>query len=358
METIKTPITELFGIKYPIILAGMNVASGPDLAAAVSNAGGLGVIGGLGYTPEFMRTQIQNLKNGLKDKSLPFGIDLALPQVGGNARKTNYDYTDGHLPELIDIIIEGGAKLFVSAVGVPPKWAVDKLHANNIIVMNMVGAPKHAIKAIEQGVDLICAQGTEGGGHTGDISTSVLIPKVVDVCRGYKSAFTGQPIHVVAAGGMYCGRSLAMALSLGAEAVWVGTRFICTNESGAPKRHQQAIIKAEFTDTITTVIYSGRPLRTLKTDYVLDWETNKQQLIRDLTAKGKLPMKWDLEQRAQKGAELTAKDRMDMMPLLMGQCAGAIDKIMPAADVVKELIDDCVAAIKRNNARIVPVSKL
>ena len=107
-ETFKTPLTELFGIKHPILLAGMNVAAGPALAAAVTNAGGLGVIGGLGYTPKFMREVIQELKDDLVDKNAPFGVDLLLPQVGGSARKTNKDYTGGQLPELIDVIIERG----------------------------------------------------------------------------------------------------------------------------------------------------------------------------------------------------------------------------------------------------------
>ena len=137
-ETITTPITKIFGIKHPIILAGMNVAAGPRLAAAVTNAGGLGVVGGMGYTPSMMREQIQELKQDLVDKNAPFGIDLLLPQVGGaNARKTNKDYTKGKLHELIDIIIEEKAALFVSAVGVPPKWAIDKLHEAGIPVMNM-----------------------------------------------------------------------------------------------------------------------------------------------------------------------------------------------------------------------------
>ena len=108
-ETFSTPLTKLFGIKHPVVLAGMNVAAGPELAAAVCNAGGLGVIGGLGYTPKFMREVIAELKADLKDKNAPFGIDLLLPQVGGNARKTNHDYTGGQLPELIDVIIESGA---------------------------------------------------------------------------------------------------------------------------------------------------------------------------------------------------------------------------------------------------------
>ena len=107
----------------------MNVAAGPELAAAVSNEGGLGVIGGLGYTPEMLREQCKKIKEGLKDKAAPWGVDLLLPQVGGSARKTNKDYTGGALFELLDIIIEEGASLFVSAVGVPPVAACEKLHA-------------------------------------------------------------------------------------------------------------------------------------------------------------------------------------------------------------------------------------
>lgn len=112
-QQLRTPLTDLFGIKHPIMLAGMNQAANPELAAAITNGGGLGVIGGVGYTPKFLREQIADLKAGLNDKSAPFGVDLLLPQVGGSARKTNYDYTEGKLPELIDIIIESGAKLFV-----------------------------------------------------------------------------------------------------------------------------------------------------------------------------------------------------------------------------------------------------
>jgi NAD(P)H-dependent flavin oxidoreductase YrpB (nitropropane dioxygenase family) len=101
-----------------------------------------GVVGGLGYSPEQLKKILDDLKSQLKSPDLPFGVDLALPQVGGNARKTNYDYTKGKLPELIDITIQSGAKLFVSAVGVPPKWAIEKLHAAGIPIMNMVGHPK------------------------------------------------------------------------------------------------------------------------------------------------------------------------------------------------------------------------
>jgi NAD(P)H-dependent flavin oxidoreductase YrpB (nitropropane dioxygenase family) len=122
------------------MLAGMFVASGPRLAAAVTNAGGIGVIGGLTLSPKQLRVQIADLKAQLNDKKAPFGVDLAIPKIGGGARKTNHDYTHGHLNELIDIIIEEKAKLFVCAIGVCPKEIVDKLHAGGVYVANVSGS--------------------------------------------------------------------------------------------------------------------------------------------------------------------------------------------------------------------------
>lgn len=238
---------------------------------AVANAGGIGVIGGVRYTPSAMRRVIKELKANLTSPELPWGVDLLLPQVGGNARATNTDYTLGKLDELVDIMIEEGAKLFVSAVGVPPVWVVERLHAAGIPVMNMVGHPKHVAKALEVGVDLICAQGGEAGGHTGDVMTSVLVPKVVDLCKGRVSPLTGKPVIVLGAGGISDGRGMAMALALGASGVWVGTRFVNSKEAGASPRFQRAIIEAGHGDTVRTLIYSGRPMRVLRTGYVDHW---------------------------------------------------------------------------------------
>jgi len=343
-ETITTPVTELFGMKHPIILAGMNVAAGPELAAAVTNNGGMGVIGGVGYTPKMLQTNIDEIKQGLKDKNAPFGVDLLLPKVGEGARKTNYDYTHGHLPELIDIIISNGAKLFVSAVGVPPKWAVDKLHAAGIPVMNMIGAPKHAQYAIDAGCDLICAQGGEGGGHTGDVATSILIPKVVDICKGQISKFTGKPIMVVAAGGIFDGRGMAMALSLGASAVWVGSRFVASEEAGAPPRHKKAVVQAGYHDTIRTIIFTGRPLRVINNDYIKSWEEKRAGEIKELTSKGVLPVFHDMEERKKAG-----KDELSIaqvQPLLIGQAAGAISDVKPAAEIMSEMVSGCIASLR------------
>ena len=142
--------------------------------------------------------------------------------------------------ELIDIIIQGGAKLFVSAVGVPPKSVIDKLHAHGVLYMNMIGHPKHAHKACQAGADIICAQGGEAGGHTGETPTSVLIPACADIVRNYTSPLTGKPVQLVAAGGIYDGRGIAASLMLGAGAVWVGTRFVTARESGAPEVAKKA----------------------------------------------------------------------------------------------------------------------
>lgn len=368
VPTIKTPITELFGIQHPVLLAGMNVAAGPELAAAVTNAGGLGVFGGVNYTPKMFKLKIDELKENLTDKNAPFGIDLLIPQVGGNARKTNHDYTDGSLPELIDITIESGAKLFVSAVGVPPKFAVDKLHAAGIPVMNMIGSPNHVQKALDAGVDIICAQGGEGGGHTGEVATSILIPQVVDLCRGKLSPLTGKQVSVVAAGGIYDGRSLAMALSLGADAVWVGTRFVASVEGGAPQVHKNAVVKAGVHDTHRCEAFSGRPLRIIKTKYSEAWTGPRSLEMKQLLSKGELPATSDMREFqnaesdddkkqfiAKIGGELPSASNIH----LCGQVAGVIHDVLPAKQIVEDMVTGAAAMFQVNMSKVsFPAAKL
>ncbi|TGZ82577.1 NPD-domain-containing protein [Ascodesmis nigricans] len=360
---ITTDFTRMFNIQHPISLAGMNVAAGPKLAAAVTNAGGIGVIGGVGYTPAMLKDQIAELKSYLNDKKAPFGVDLLLPKVGEGARATNYDYTKGKLGELVDIVIAEGAKLFVSAVGVPPKWVVDKLHANGIAYMNMIGHPKHVKKCIEIGADIICAQGGEGGGHTGDVPTSILIPSVVELVKNHKSPLTGQPVQVLAAGGIYNGKSLAAALMLGASGVWVGTRFILADEAGAPKAHQEAVRTAGFDDTIRTIIFTvcfpeppwteyifnlsqGRPLRVRNNAYISSWENDRKDEIKQLTSKGIIPVEYDIE-------KLDKEDKLDddtmdnARPFLMGKVAAVVNDKKPAKVIVDEMVAEAVEQLRR-----------
>ncbi|CCX06177.1 2-nitropropane dioxygenase [Pyronema domesticum] len=342
---ITTEFTQLFKIQHPIALAGMNVAAGPKLAAAVTNAGGIGVIGGVGYTPDMLREQIAELKSYLNDKNAPFGVDLLLPKVGAGARATNYDYTKGKLSELIDITIESGAKLFVSAVGVPPKQIVDRLHQHGIAYMNMIGHPKHVSKCIEAGVDIICAQGGEGGGHTGDVPTSILIPTVVELCKKHKSPLTGKPVMVVAAGGIFNGKSLAASLMMGASAVWVGTRFILADEAGAPKAHQEAVRTAGFDDTIRTIIFTGRPLRVRKNAYIENWETARRDDIQKLTAKGVIPVEHDIE-RLDELDQLDDETMDNARPFLMGKVAAVVNDKKPAKAIVDEMVAEAVEMLK------------
>ncbi|KAH9966433.1 2-nitropropane dioxygenase [Russula dissimulans] len=349
-QVFSTPLTRLFDITHPVMLAGMNVAAGPRLAAAVTNAGGIGVIGGLNYSPKMLREGIDDLKSKLEDKDAPFGIDLAIPQIGGGARKTNYDYTKGHLSELTDVIIEKKAALFVCAVGVPPKEMVDKLHTAGIVVMNMIGHPKHVKKALNQGVDVICVQGGEGGGHTGDTPFSVLVPAVVDLCKDAKSPLTGEPIIVVAAGGVADGRGLAAALSYGASGVWVGTRFVASEESGAPPLHKQLVVSAGYDDMVKTLVYSGRPLHVRKTEYVRDWEENRRQEMSELVAAGRIPHWVEMNKHPEKSLE----GRM----WLMGQVAASIKDIKPAKDIVDELVQTAAKSLNHAHGLITSRAKL
>jgi len=350
-ETIHTPLTQLLGIKYPVMLAGMNAVATAELVAAVTNAGGIGTIGGLTMTPNMLQIEINEVKAALNDKNAPFGVDLAIPQIGGGARKTNHDYTHGKLGELTDIIIKEKAAIFVCAVGVPPKSMVDKLHAAGIPVMNMVGHPHHVAKALDAGVDMICAQGGEGGGHTGEVATSILLPLCVDACRGRKSPLTGKDIIVVGGGGMFDGRSLAAALSLGASGVWVGTRFISCQETGAPKRHVEHVLKASVTDTTKTLIYSGRPLRTFVTPYVKDFETRPAE-IKAYCDKGILPIRGDYKKHMEAGKPFS---KGETVALLMGQVAGAINDKPPAKEIIESMVSQAIEMLRKNTAFIGPV---
>lgn len=346
-QLITTPVTTLLRIKHPIFLAGMGVGSSPRLVAAVSNAGGLGVLGGGAYTPPQLREQIAEMKNYFSDSSLPFGVDLLIPKIGGGARKTNYDYTKGNLMELIDIIVDSGATLFVSAVGVPPPEVVKRLHAGGVLYMNMVGHPKHVSPALLAGADLICAQGSEAGGHTGDVPTSILIPACASVLSGQKSAFTGEKVLLVAAGGLYNGKSLAGALMLGADAVWVGTRFLLAEESGASVAHQRAIQSAKFEDIIKSTIFTGRPMHVKASEYVREWEGKRREEKLALQAKGVIPVHYDVETRHNDG-EVAENE----FPVIMGKVAGVLGELLPAKKIVEEMVKEAILELKRGEKMI------
>lgn len=305
--------------------------------------------------PSTLRKEIAAIKRQLNDPNAPFGVDLLLPQVGGNSRKTNYDYTGGSLMELIDIIIEEKVKIFVSAVGVPPPQAVEKLHKAGVILANMVGSPRNAEKAIEAGMQILIAQGTEAGGHTGDIATMPLIRHVKRVMEKYgnKNKF-GLPLHVVAAGGIADGNAVAAALMLGAEAVWVGTRFICAEESGGSQRYRDTVMNAGPNEVARTLVMTGRPVRLFRTPYIKSWD-NRQEEMRKLCDQGIIPVKYDVKQAKAAGKTLSI---VDIQPLFCGQVVGLVKKVQPAREIVDELVSDAAKVMRANQGYLVSKAKL
>ena len=351
MKPFRTQLTELLKIDVPIMLAGMAGVSGPELVASVSNAGGIGTIGAIGLSPEDLRQAVRQTR---KLTSKPIGVDLLLPKIGGSARKTNKDYTGGQLGALVDVMVEERVELFVCAVGVPPRWVVDKLHANGSVVMNIIGSPKHVSGCIKAGVDIVCAQGTEAGAHTGAVSTMVLIPQVADALRG-------SGILLVGAGGIYDGRGVAAAFSLGCDGVWLGSRFIMTPEANVHPGYQQTIIKSRSDDTIQSEIYTGRPMRHILNDYSNEWEFERQEEKRKLLKQGIIPFYMDVKNKrfgkksppsavpsgAFKDMRSVKKwNASGVAAVAVGQSCGALNIIMPAKDVVEEIMADMLSTIR------------
>src|SRR5215470_17912573 len=250
--TIRTPLCDMLGIKYPIMLAGMGGVSYGELAAAVSEAGGFGTLGMAGRSLEQIKHEMKVVRDNT-DK--PFGVDLlaAVPES---------------LERTADLIIEGSAKAFISGLGVPPPHLVKKFHDAGLKVMNVSGTVRHAKSAEAGGLDAVVAQGTEAGGHTGRIAGFALIPQIVDAVK----------IPVIAAGSIVDGRGLAAALVLGAQGVWIGTRFIATAAAHAGQMYKDVIVDASDEDTIITRCYSGKPMRVFKNPYVADWERRPQDI--------------------------------------------------------------------------------
>lgn len=314
--TLHTPLCDLLEVKHPIMLAGMGGVSYAELVAAVSNAGGYGVLGMAGRTPEFIRDEMRKVKS-LTDK--PFGVDLlaASPES---------------LTAAVEIIIEEGASSFVAGLGVPMP-IMEKLKKAGLKVMVVCGAVKHAVKAEQAGCDAVICQGGEGGGHTGLVGTMPLVAQAVEAVK----------IPVVAAGGLYDGRGLAAALALGATGVWMGTRFIASEEAHAGELYRQAILEAADEDTIRTRSYSGKPMRVKKNPYVDEWETRPQ----DIQA---FPMQAMVSHQAGAmggiGGQIEGLDP-DKSCFAMGQSAGGVHSVMPAGEIVAQLIQEAEAAIDR-----------
>ncbi|MGB3698658.1 MAG: nitronate monooxygenase [Gordonia sp. (in: high G+C Gram-positive bacteria)] len=244
---IATRFTEMVGIEYPIVQTGMGWVSGPSLTAATANAGGLGILASATMTYDELEFAIKKTKS-LTDK--PFGVNLRA------------DATDA--AERVDLMIREGVKVASFALA-PKKELISKLKDNGLVVVPSIGAAKHAVKVASWGADAVIVQGGEGGGHTGPVATTLLLPSVVDALGGNDGPTS---IPVIAAGGFFDGRGLVAALAYGADGVAMGTRFLLTSDSAVPDSVKQEYLKRTLNDTVVSLKVDGMPHRVLRTELV------------------------------------------------------------------------------------------
>jgi enoyl-[acyl-carrier protein] reductase II len=313
---LRTPICDLMDIDVPVFLAGMGGVAFAEVCAAVSEAGGYGTLGMAGCSPEQIRDEMRAVR---ERTGKPFGVDLlaALPES---------------VEASIDIIISEGASSFIAGLGVPGP-VIEKCHRPGVKVISICGKVGHAVAAEEAGCDIVVAQGTEAGGHTGKISAMALVPQVVDAVQ----------IPVLAAGSIVDGRGLVAALAFGAQGIWMGTRFIASEEARAGRLYKDAILATDASGTLVTRCYSGKPMRVLANAYAEEWERHPDD-IHPFPAQFVVSFENGVLSVFSGDTESLERDR-SCMPA--GQGSGAIDAVLPAGEIVRRVVDEAHEVIGR-----------
>ncbi len=306
--SLRTPICDLLGIEVPILLAGMGGVAHAEMCAAVSEAGGYGTLGMAGLGPDQIREQMRAVR---RQTEKPFGVDLlaALPEQMLGA---------------IDVIIEEGASAFIAGLGVPGP-VIGRCHAAGLVVMSLCGKVKHAVAAEQAGCDVVVAQGTEAGGHTGQVAGLALIPQVADAVE----------IPVLAAGSIVDGRGLAATLALGAQWAWMGTRFVASQEAHAAERYKKRITEIGEDETSVTRCYSGKTMRVIRNRYVEDWEHRAEE-IQSFPQQMAVSARNDVFKMIQPELTEDVDPDRDCMPC--GQGAGAIRDVPSCAEIIESVM--------------------
>ena len=364
-----TQLCDIYEIDVPMFA----FSHSPAVIAAVSKAGGFGVLGAAGMEPEQLDTALQMLTKECSGKS--FGIDLIIPEqyVGreegglslealqsripqGHRDFLEHILEDNHVPQqpalatlasragtgisekrgkqLVDIALAYPVKLIVNALGVPPTYIIERAHQQGVRVGALVGAVKHALHQKEAGVDLIIAQGFEAGGHTGEIATMVLTPQVVDAVA---------PIPVVTAGGIASGRQMAAALALGAQGVWTGSVWLMTEEAETHPVVKEKFLHATSSDTLRSRASTGKPARQLRSAWTDAWEdpANPKPLQMPLHSLLTMDAQQSIQQDARQGGEGGKK----LINYFVGQSVGMLNQVRPAAEVYRAMVDECDAVL-------------
>ena len=374
-----TRVTTMLGIDFPIFA----FTHCRDVAAAVTNAGGLGVLGAVAHTPEQLDVDLTWIKEQTKGR--PFGVDLLIPRKYVGAESGGFDaaslkamvpdehrewidelldrYAVPPLPPpsatdsdrdqrgmaglridpkgmapLIDVAFDHKVALLASALGTPPQWLVDKARANNVPVAALAGRLDHAVAHKEAGVDIVIAQGTEGGGHTGEIATMVLVPQVVDAVA---------PTPVLAAGGIATGRQMAAALAVGAEGVWCGSVWLTTHEAETSPVIREKFLAATSADTRRSRSLTGKPARMLRSAWTDAWDQA------DAPAPLGMPLQSilvaDAQRRIHRVAHKADSNARPLVTYFVGQVVGQMNVAMSTRDVMREMVEGCLDVMERMN---------
>jgi NAD(P)H-dependent flavin oxidoreductase YrpB (nitropropane dioxygenase family) len=363
--TLRTPVCDLLGIEHPIV----GFTPSEHVAAEISRAGGLGVLGCVRFNdPAELNAALDWMDANTGGR--PYGVDVVMPARvprEGAARdldamipQANRDFVDQTLRDLgvpplpdgtqagdgvmgwlhsvarkhVEVALAHPARLIANALGPPPPDVIASAHERGMLVAALAGKAGHARDQVAGGVDIVVAQGYEAGGHTGEIGSMVLIPEIVDA--------VGAQVPVLAAGGIGCGRQVAAALALGAAGVWMGSAWLLTSEYAlmtAAPGVQQALLEATSSDTVRSRIYSGKPARLLRNRWTAAWEQPG--------APEPLPM--PLQNLLVAGAHqrLMRSGRPDVVPMPAGQIVGRISEVRPVADVMAALVRETDEALDR-----------
>jgi NAD(P)H-dependent flavin oxidoreductase YrpB (nitropropane dioxygenase family) len=368
---MRTPVCDLLGIEFPILA----FSHCRDVVAAVSKAGGLGVLGAVAMTPDMLDMELDWIENEVGDK--PYGVDVLVPAkyigveeggLSGNKlsemipaehRKFVNDLMERYgvppLPEdekitstggllswshkgaqpLMDVAFGRKTRLIANALGPAPDYMVEHAHEHGVVVAGLVGKKVHAERQKNAGVDIIVAQGYEAGGHTGEISTMVLIPEVVDAVA---------PTPVLAAGGIGNGRQIAASLALGAQGVWCGSVWLTTEEAETHPIVKQKFLAAGSSDTVRSRASTGKPARQLRTAWTDEWEDPANPDPLPMPLHGMLIA--DAQRRMQRSAA-SNPGAEQLVNYFVGQIVGQMNQIKPAKQVVYEMVEEFIEAAER-----------
>lgn len=364
---MRTPICDQLGIEFPIFA----FSHCRDVVAAVSRAGGFGVLGALAFSPDELEVELAWIDEHVEGK--PYGVDLVMPAtyIGAGGKQPTEQELAAMIPEQhrqfmekilaahnvpalpddaerdraraaglgvddqatgsVDVALKHPVRLLVNALGPPPKDVIDRAHDHGVLVGALVGSEHHARKQVDQGVDVIVAQGTEAGGHCGEISTMVLIPDVVDA--------VGDQVPVLAAGGIGSGRQVAAALALGAQGAWTGSIWLTTAEAETYPAAMENLLAATSRDTVRSRAMTGKPARQLRTAWTEAWESDDSP--------GTLPMPLQGMLYGEAARRITRAHNRALSGYPVGQIVGRMNRVRPAHEVVFDLVQEWVATTER-----------